>query len=717
MRRALIGLCLGFTLLGLLAPLAGAQSTGGGTSTWRDHTTYGSVLVSPVADGARTTLYLDLRTRHVALVRYLERLHTPGYDGVRLTPTEVSQRFGASAAHVRSVRQWAKAHGFTTHLGRARTHLRLRGRADTAEQQFRLGQIGRYRTTYGYHYRGSSQAPRVPKALRPYVDHVFGLDHAIVPPHKAATAPVTPGATPGPRVPMRPTAPVTPTTPTGTPTAPADVWGIYGNASITAQWAPVSAGAFRAVASPGGATCTAPASATQCVIAGLTNGTSYTIVVSVTANGRTAASAPSSPISPAAPWPSSCATLTSGGGTPTPFGVATQYGFNSLGQAPTAPAQTIAIIGMGMVPDIGDVMATLTNCNTSPGASTINLQLQNLPGATATVGDELTFDTQWVAALAPANTTIVVINTTNTLAGWQEAMDTALALPNLEAVTASYGMPEQWLYSEAANSVAGTSTTPLAAIQTITDSFNQVAANTSIFVAAGDWGSFGAQSTPPVGCTSNSGGGAEVSWPASIASVTAVGGTQWPSGPTRAGEAVWLQPLGTSSMWPCTGAATGGGMSQLYTQNAWQETAMAPISTTMRLVPDVSLLAGPPGYLMAMGGQLTTFMGTSASAPTLAAATLRMNASMIASGGSDNALGPLSQYLYSVPAPRVTQDITTGSNDLFGNGQCCTAGPGFDMTSGLGVPTALTSWVTVFTQLNNGQTPTISAPQSPLEPS
>jgi hypothetical protein len=39
------------------------------------------------------------------------------------------------------------------------------------------------------------------------------------------------------------------------------------------------------------------------------------------------------------------------------------------------------------------------------------------------------------------------------------------------------------------------------------------------------------------------------------------------------------------------------------------------------------------------------------------------------------------------------------------------------MTSGLGVPTALTDWVTVFTQLNNGQTPTISAPQSPLEPS
>jgi hypothetical protein len=92
MRRALIGLCLACTLSGLLTPLANAQSTGGGKGVWRDHTTYGSVLVSPVADGARTTLYLDLRTRHVALMRYLERLHTPGYVGVRLTPTEVSQR-------------------------------------------------------------------------------------------------------------------------------------------------------------------------------------------------------------------------------------------------------------------------------------------------------------------------------------------------------------------------------------------------------------------------------------------------------------------------------------------------------------------------------------------------------------------------------------------------------------------------------------------------
>ena len=170
-------------------------------------------------------------------------------------------------------------------------------------------------------------------------------------------------------------------------------------------------------------------------------------------------------------------------------------------------------------------------------------------------------------------------------------------------------------------------------------------------------------------------------------------------------------------MWPCTGAATGGGSSQIYTQAAWQQTAMSSISTRWRLVPDISLLAGPPGYLYATGGQLSSFLGTSASTPTLAAATLRMNASMIASGGSANALGPLTAYLYRAPSSLVTNDITTGSNDLFGNGQCCTAGTGFDMTSGLGTPTALTDWVKVFTQLNNGQTPSLTPPQTTLNPS
>ena len=322
MRRTVTGLIV---LLALVGPATALGAEGvAADSAWRDHTSYGSELVGPVSNGARTTLYLDLHTRSAALMRYLERLHTPGYIGVRLTPTEVSQRFGASDSQIRFVRRWAQSHGFTSHLSTSRTHIRIRGRADAAVRQFKLGQIGHYRTKHGYVYRGSSRGPRVPKALRPYVSHVFGLDHAIVPPHQAATTLISPGTTPGPRVPMRASAPATPTVPTGKPTAPSDVWGIYGNASIIAQWTPVSAGTFRAVASPGGASCTAPATATQCLITGLTNGSNYTIIVNVTANGQTTASAPSTPVTPAAPWPANCAAVTSGSGVPTPLGVATQ---------------------------------------------------------------------------------------------------------------------------------------------------------------------------------------------------------------------------------------------------------------------------------------------------------------------------------------------------------------------------------------------------------
>ena len=39
------------------------------------------------------------------------------------------------------------------------------------------------------------------------------------------------------------------------------------------------------------------------------------------------------------------------------------------------------------------------------------------------------------------------------------------------------------------------------------------------------------------------------------------------------------------------------------------------------------------------------------------------------------------------------------------------------MTSGLGTPTALTDWVTVFTQLNNGQPPMLTPIQPTLNPS
>gem|GEM_PF-3399053 len=668
-------------------------------AAWADHTAFDATLIGPVAPHTRTTLYLDLNTRSKALDYYLRRIHSRNYIGVRLTPREVEQRFGATPRDIAAVKAWAATHGLSTRVGRTRTHIRVRGTTQTITRLFRLGSVGRYTTRWGYRYRAATKAPTVPTALRGTVAYVFGLDHVITPPRKAIGTPIATPAVESTPVPVRSTPQASVPATSNTLTPPSDVWGVYGDSSITAQWEPVSAGTFTAVATPGGASCRAPADTIQCQITGLTNGTAYTIVVTVTAPLKTSGvSAPSTPITPSAPWPATCASLNSGSGVPTPHGIATQYGFAGLAQSANTAPQTIAVLSVNMLPDIGDVLAARDNCNTIPNPESITIRAINLAGAATTVGLEVDFDTQWVAALAPANTSIVVINMPNTLAGWIEAMDAAQALPNLQALTISYGLPEQWLYNDAQMVAASERTTPIAVIGTLTNAFATVAANAGIYVSAGDQGSMGASTAQPPGCATNTTGDAEVSWPASLPTVTAVGGTMWPTGPTRAGESVWFQAIGTLPSWPCLGAATGGGISQIYTQNSWALPAAAGSSSTMRTVPDLALLGGPPGYLMAYQGSLTAFMGTSASAPVLAVASLSINAEMAAVGNASNSMGLMTPYLYAMAAqsPNSFTDITSGSNDLFGNGECCTAGPGYDLTSGLGVPADMSNWPSLF---------------------
>lgn len=47
--------------------------------------------------------------------------------------------------------------------------------------------------------------------------------------------------------------------------------------------------------------------------------------------------------------------------------------------------------------------------------------------------------------------------------------------------------------------------------------------------------------------------------------------------------------------------------------------------------------------------------------------------------------------LYSIAkqAPTSFLDITTGTNSVFSNVSCCTAGPGYDQATGLGSPFAI----------------------------
>jgi subtilase family serine protease len=238
-----------------------------------------------------------------------------------------------------------------------------------------------------------------------------------------------------------------------------------------------------------------------------------------------------------------------------------------------------------------------------------------------------------------------------------------------------------------------------------------------------------------------------VSYPASSAYVTGVGGTEissaddvvgqyWSGANATTGitlttalsyipEVAWNDDLLTIQSFSQNGincatnfeclSSGGGGISALTTRPSWQTGVTGLPSGTMRAVPDVALYASPnlPGYLYCTSdqsawgqGQLgscgagqfydpnsqffTIAGGTSFAAPIFAGELAIMNQAK----GYTTGQGLVNTELYKLAAVAATygtafHDVTTGSNACTGSSSCpstsgFSAGTGYDQVTGLG---------------------------------
>jgi len=175
-----------------------------------------------------------------------------------------------------------------------------------------------------------------------------------------------------------------------------------------------------------------------------------------------------------------------------------------------------------------------------------------------------------------------------------------------------------------------------------------------------------------------------VNWPASDPLVTAVGGTQIhlnQAGARTAPDNVWNDTalLGEP-------AAGSGGVSSVFSQPSYQSSVSSVVGS-WRGVPDVALSAAVDGAaIIYFEGSYTIVGGTSEASPLFAGIVA------IADQVAGHSLGQLNPALYALGSggPGLP-DITSGNNTVsFTQGgksytvKGYTAGPGYDLASGLG---------------------------------
>jgi len=278
---------------------------------------------------------------------------------------------------------------------------------------------------------------------------------------------------------------------------------------------------------------------------------------------------------------------------------------------------------------------------------------KNSPTNADSADGEVLLDIEVAGAIAP-KASVVVYFTTNTTAGFLDAITTAVhdSVNKPSVISISWGSAEaNWTTQ---------------AMTQYDQAFQDAAAmGVTICVAAGDNGSSDGVAD----------GQAHVDFPASSPNVLACGGTKLlAASATRiSSEVVWNEGATTS--------ATGGGVSSFFALPAYQAKAGVPVAAGAggkagRGVPDVAGNADPAtGYEVRVDGENAVIGGTSAVAPLWAGLIALLNQKL------GHPVGFLNPMLYgSLVGKGTTQDVTTGNNGSY------SAKAGWDACTGWGSP-------------------------------
>jgi kumamolisin len=371
----------------------------------------------------------------------------------------------------------------------------------------------------------------------------------------------------------------------------------------------------------------------------------------------------------------------SGSGGPAPEAAApgTTYPPNQVAQLYNFPAnttgagQTIAVIELGggfTASDLDAYFGRLGIAVPSVTAASVDGAANN-PGDTSGASMEVNLDIDVIGAAAPGAAQIVYFAPNNGDQGFVDAIsDAAGATPPPIAISISWGQSEDSWTAQGLSAMNAAMS-------------DAAALGITVCAAAGDNGSSDGVND----------GQAHVDFPASSPYALACGGTKLladAAAGTISSEVVWNELAANEG-------AGGGGVSDKFTQPAWQANAgvgaraasqpgttaaagsAAAAGSGGRGVPDVAGNADPvTGYQIYSGGQAQVVGGTSAVAPLWSALIARL------AQATGKRFGLLQPLLYAGVSPGADvpgfRDITSGNNGAYA------AGPGWDACSGLGSP-------------------------------